>query len=95
MIAQDGQHALDKFAAGYLPDVVLMDIQMPVMDGYEATEKLRQQYDPATLPIIALSANAMQHDVEKCLASGMNDHIAKPVEQSVMVAKIQQALTKE
>ncbi|MDX1453019.1 MAG: CHASE domain-containing protein [Oleiphilaceae bacterium] len=95
MIAQDGQHALDKVAAGYLPDVVLMDIQMPVMDGYEATEKLRQQYDPATLPIIALSANAMQHDVEKCLASGMNDHIAKPVEQSVMVAKIQQALTKE
>lgn len=86
-IAEDGKHALEKVADA-LPDVVLMDIQMPVMDGYEATQRLREQYDARTLPIIALSANAMEPDVQKCLSVGMNAHIAKPIEQSLMIEKI-------
>ena len=60
-------------------DFVLMDIQMPVMNGYEATTKIRKLYPDAVLPIIALSANAFEEDRQKSIAAGMNDHVAKPI----------------
>ena len=69
-------------------DIVLMDCQMPDMDGFEATRRLRAKARFANLPIIAMTANAMPGDREKCLNSGMNDHIAKPIAPRQLVAKL-------
>ncbi len=82
-IAFDGQEALEFLAKDDF-DGVLMDCQMPVMDGYEATRQIREQKKFKDLPIIALTANAMKGDREKVLAVGMNDHIAKPVNPDLM-----------
>ncbi|MDP2144373.1 MAG: response regulator [Gallionella sp.] len=78
-LAENGQVALDKLdAADY--DVVLMDMQMPVMDGVTATQEIRKQARFKDLPVVAMTANAMQGDRDRCLAAGMNDHVAKPIE---------------
>ena len=82
--AENGQVAVDKVAAskpGYY-DAVLMDIQMPVLSGYEATKKIRELDDPvlSKTPIVAVTANAFGEDVEKALKEGMDAHIAKPID---------------
>ncbi|MGS0728634.1 response regulator, partial [Shewanella sp. 0m-11] len=82
-IAENGQVALDKLAL-HTFDLVLMDCQMPVMDGYQATQELRKIPQLANLPVIAMTANAMAGDREMCLRAGMNDHIAKPIEVSLL-----------
>ena len=83
-VAGDGQQALDAVSraarAGVPYDVVLMDMQMPVMDGLTATMALRQDPDNDELPIVAMTANAMQPDRDRCTQAGMNDFVAKPVE---------------
>jgi signal transduction histidine kinase len=81
--ANNGQEALDLLKR-FNYDGVLMDCQMPVLDGYEATQLIRQQPDLANLPIIALTANAMKGDREKVIEAGMNDHIAKPINPDQM-----------
>jgi CheY-like chemotaxis protein/anti-sigma regulatory factor (Ser/Thr protein kinase) len=78
-IAANGQLALDMVrAADY--DIVLMDMQMPVMDGVTATREIRKEDRFKDLPVVAMTANAMRGDRERCLEAGMNDHIAKPIE---------------
>jgi two-component system sensor histidine kinase/response regulator len=83
MVAENGLEALEMLDE-YEFDGVLMDCQMPVMDGYEATRKIRQDSRFENLPIIAMTANVMRDDVEMALSSGMNAHIAKPVNMSDM-----------
>jgi CheY-like chemotaxis protein/two-component sensor histidine kinase len=85
--AYDGQEALD-FLSIQAFDCVLMDCQMPVMDGHEAARQIRLQEKFKHLPVIAMTANAMKGDKEKVLVAGMNDHIAKPIDPDVMFATI-------
>ena len=75
--AENGLKAIQALENNHY-DLVLMDCQMPVMDGYEATQRIRQNPEWKDLPIIAVTANVMQGDREDCLASGMNDYITKP-----------------
>ena len=82
--AENGQQALELFKEKPVGtfDVILMDLMMPVMDGYTATRKIREleRSDAKTVPIIAMTANAFQEDAEKCIAVGMNAHLAKPLD---------------
>jgi PAS domain S-box-containing protein len=76
-VAENGLVAIEKIKNNFY-DVVLMDIQMPVMDGYEATRAIRSMNQSVKVPIIALTANATQSDVEKCMLAGMDDYLPKP-----------------
>ncbi len=87
-IANNGQEALDILGKDPGFDGVLMDCQMPVMDGYTATRELRKKKAFKKMPIIAMTANAMSGDREKVLEAGMNDHIAKPLNVAEMYATI-------
>ncbi|MDH4319086.1 MAG: response regulator, partial [Desulfobulbaceae bacterium] len=79
-IAVNGQKAVEMVASGKHYDAVLMDVQMPVMDGLEATRQIRKMKRGANLPIIALTAHALSEEREKCFSAGMNAHLPKPVE---------------
>ena len=86
-IAGNGSEAVQTVANGPQPppfDVVLMDLQMPIMDGYQATAKLRADGRFRTLPIIAMTAHATIEERQRCLAAGMNDHISKPIDPRVL-----------
>ena len=84
-IASNGQVAIDK--VGQTPyDIVFMDMQMPVMDGVSATVEIRKMPQHSALPIIAMTANAMQQDRDKCAAAGMNDFVTKPIEPDALWA---------
>jgi len=85
-LAVNGREAVSRVAeADY--DAILMDVQMPVMDGLEATRRIRELDSPrATVPIIAMTANAMAEDAQRCLAAGMNDHLGKPVDVKLLNA---------
>ena len=88
-LAADGRAALTAFSRGRF-DLILMDCQMPDMDGFEATAEIRAQEAGAShIPIIALTANAMEHDRERCLATGMDDYLSKPFNREQLRAKLQ------
>jgi CheY-like chemotaxis protein len=84
--AENGQQALDHLASGAAVDIVLMDIMMPEMDGYEAMRRIRQKAEHQKLPIIALTAKAMQGDRDKCIQAGASDYITKPVDPDQLVS---------
>ena len=77
-------------AEKYPPDICFMDIQMPVMDGYDATARIRRMKDEekASIPIIAMTANAFAEDRQKAISMGMNDHVAKPIDMNVLLPVI-------
>ena len=90
--AKDGAECLDKLEkadSGYY-DMILMDIQMPVMDGYNAAARIRRMKDEkkASIPIVAMTANAFAEDRQKAISMGMNDHVAKPIDMNVLLPVI-------
>ena len=92
-IANNGKEAMDKFGS-IKYDVILMDIQMPIMDGITATKKIREieANTNSHVPIIAITANALSGDKEICLAAGMNDYISKPFQIDLLVQKMKDLL---
>jgi signal transduction histidine kinase/CheY-like chemotaxis protein len=93
--AVNGQEAVDKFSRdpdAY--DLILMDLQMPVLDGLDATKAIRKLDSPRakTVPIVAMTANVFQDDIDKCRAVGMNDHIGKPLNLDLVIEKLHQHL---
>ena len=91
-IALNGREAVEQINANHF-DCVLMDIQMPEMDGYEATRIIREDQRFEALPILAMTANAMPEDRQRCLDAGMNDYIAKPINFKQMFATLAQWIT--
>ena len=96
--AVNGQDAVEKISNSKPGDydLILMDIQMPIMNGYEAAKKIRALDNPilANIPIIAMTANAFSEDVENALKAGMNGHIAKPLDVSKMLETMTAVLRK-
>ncbi len=92
IVAVDGQQGIE-LANAERPDLILMDMSLPVLDGWEATRQLKASAQTAHIPIIGLSANAMAGDREKGLAAGCDDYDTKPVEITRLLEKIQAKLS--
>ena len=89
LIARDGEQGIG-MASERHPDLILMDISLPVMDGYEATRQIRQIL-PST-PILGLSAHAMANEEQKARQAGCNDYLTKPVDEEILIQKIKEYL---
>ena len=87
VMAEDGQRAID-MAGSEMPDLILMDISLPVVNGWDATRSIRANSSTATIPIIALTANANETDRTEALAVGCNDYDTKPVDVGRLLEKI-------
>ena len=94
VMAVDGEQAID-LARSEAPDLILMDISLPGLDGWEATRRLKAGPETRSIPIIALTAHAMAGDREKSLAAGCNDYDTKPIDFRRLVEKIQGLLGQE
>jgi CheY-like chemotaxis protein len=93
LAAENGEKGCE-MAATERPDIILMDLEMPVVDGWEATRRLKDNPTTRDIPIIALSAHALAGEREKALAAGCNDFDTKPIEFDRLVATIQQILAR-
>lgn len=89
LVAKDGAQGVE-LTEQHQPDLVLMDISLPVMDGYEATRNIRKTFK--TLPIIGLSAHAMQGDGNKAIDAGCNDYLTKPIDEDLLLKKLREYL---
>lgn len=89
--AVNGQEGVEH-AERERPDLILMDLSLPVMDGWEATRQLKANDNFRSIPVIALTAHAMKGDEEKALAAGCDDYLVKPLDEDELIAKIQKYL---
>ncbi len=87
LLAQDGQSAIEKIMKEK-PDLVLMDLSLPRMDGWEATRRLKADAALASIPVIVLSAHAMRGDEERARASGCDDFLTKPIDEDLLFEKL-------
>lgn len=94
VVAGDGQEGVAR-AIEELPALILMDLRLPILDGWEATRQLKANPATQNIPVIALSAHAMPGDVERALAAGCNDYDTKPVEMKRLLSKIEALLPAE
>lgn len=93
LLAVDGRQAVEMTRAER-PDIVLMDMSLPVLDGWDATREIKAASETAAIPVIALTAHAMVSDRERCLSAGCDDFDTKPVELSRLLEKIEQQLAR-
>ena len=93
IVAENGAVALDMLRDHPDVNAVLMDVMMPVMDGYEATRRVREQARFKDLPIVALTAKAMKGDRERCLEAGATDYLSKPIDADTLLALLGTQLT--
>jgi two-component system cell cycle response regulator DivK len=89
--ATDGKQGVD-MARAKMPDLIFMDMQMPIMDGFEATNILKADPVTKSIPVIALTACAMQGDREKCMEAGCSDYMTKPLDTRALVTKVKEYL---
>ena len=90
-VAENGVEAVEKFTEnGNKYDLIFMDVHMPIMGGYEATRKIRASEHTRAehIPIVAMTANAFKEDIERCIESGMNDHLSKPIDRDLILEKM-------
>ena len=87
-VAKNGQEALDHLNVDNKPDIILMDMSMPVLDGWEATAKIKSDNDFKLIPIIGLSANALESDRARAVEVGCDEYITKPIDLDDLVSKI-------
>jgi len=93
-VATSGAEALEVVTAGFVPDVALLDIMMPGMDGYETMRAIRAQSSFRSLPLIAVTAKAMKGDREKCLEAGATDYVSKPIDMDQLLAVLRVQLAR-
>jgi two-component system cell cycle response regulator DivK len=91
VLAEDGKAALD-CAAQEKPDLILMDLSLPRMDGWEATRRLKADMNLSKIPVIVLSAHAMRGDEERARASGCDDFLTKPIDEALLYQKVERHL---
>jgi CheY-like chemotaxis protein len=91
-VVHDGKEVISFLSGNVKPDLILLDMMMPVMDGYETLKVLQEKGFLSTIPVIAVTAKAMKGDKEKCLEAGAWDYVSKPLDMNLLIEKINQLL---